>query len=112
MNPSFRRFLLGACQVVLALGAGVMLCAAVALLLFDSPAREFGTGAWLDNPAPKVAFVLLAVVMAVGAVCYLNRFAVLGRRTWIALVATVPGIPAAVWLFFAIAWTISPPSFM
>ena len=112
MNPSSRRFLLCPLQAVLALSVGVLLCGAVDLLLNDSPAQDFGTGAWLNDPVTKLALVLVAVAVSVGAILYLNRFAVLGRRTWIALVAAVPAVPAAIGVFIAIAWTISPPSFM
>ena len=112
MDSVSRRILLCPLQAMLALTVGVLLCGSVALLLFDSPAREVGTGDWLNEPAPKYALVLLAVAVSAGAICYLNRFAVLGRRMWIALVAAVPCIPVAVWIAFAIAWTISPPSFL
>lgn len=98
-------------HVILALATGVVLCICAALLLLDSPSGLFDTGRWIDDPAVKYTLALSTAAFAAGAVQYLNRAALLGRRARIALVAAAPGLVGAAWVCLFIALMIHPIGF-
>ena len=93
-----------AAQAVLAIGTGIMITLSVIVLLFD-------TDGWLRDALPKYLLGTLLAALSVGAVRYLNRAALLERRTWITLVAAVPGLFAAFVAFIAISLAIHPIGF-
>lgn len=101
MNQAPRSSPLYALHVVLAVGTGVLITACAVLLFFD---LRYDT-------VPTCLVATLLAALAVGAVHYLNRAALLARRAWIALVAVVPGVFGALFAWLAISLALHPIGF-